>query len=98
MVLFSWHTFKQIIMKKAIKLPLLLLAVSLSVAACKGNQSGNSTDSAKVDSSSSMKSTADTTVKVDSVKATDTSAAKVDTVSKTVTKNTAVKKTKTTKQ
>jgi len=81
-------------MKKAFKLPLLAVAISLSVVACKGSKSGSSADSAKVDSSSSVKSTSDTTMKVDTVKpATDTSKAKVDTTSKTVTKTVDVKKT-----
>ncbi|TWI96319.1 hypothetical protein JN11_04053 [Mucilaginibacter frigoritolerans] len=80
-------------MKNAFKLPLLALAISLSVMACKGNKSGGAADSAKVDSSSSSVTKSDTTVKVDTVKpATDTSKAKVDTVSKTVTKATDVKK------
>jgi hypothetical protein len=80
-------------MKTAFKLPFLALAISLSVAACKGNKSGGSADSVKVDSSSSNVTKADTSVKVDTVKqATDTSKAKVDTVSKTVTKSTDVKK------
>jgi len=85
-------------MKNAFKLPLLALAISLSIAACKGKNSGGSVDSsgrdtAKVDSSTSMKTTSDTTIKTDSGKATDTSKAKLDTVSKTVTKHTEVKKT-----
>jgi hypothetical protein len=82
-------------MKKAFKLPFLALAVSLSVVACKGNKSGNSSDSAKVDSSSSIKSSTDTIVKVDTTKpATDTSKAKTDTVTKIVNKSVEVKKTK----
>jgi hypothetical protein len=82
-------------MKNAFKLPILALAVSLSIVACKGNKSGNSSDSAKVDSSSSVKSSTDSTVKVDTVKpATDTSKGKTDTVSKIVKKTTEVKKTK----
>jgi len=84
-------------MKNGFKLSFLALAVSLSIAACKGNGSANSADTAKdtskVNSSTSMKSTADTTIKIDSSKATDTSKAKLDTVSKSVTKHTVVKKT-----
>ena len=80
-------------MKNAFKISLLALAVSLSVAGCKGNKSGSNSDSAKMDSSSSIKSSTDTSVKVDSVKATDSTTAKVDTVSKTVNKKTETKKT-----
>lgn len=80
-------------MKNSFKITLLAIAVSLSFAACKGNKSAGDSDSAKVDSSSSTKTTADTSMKIDTVKpATDTSKAKVDTVSKTVTKTTDVKK------
>ena len=80
-------------MKNAFKIPFLALAISLSMAACKGNKSSIATDSVKVDSSSSTKMTSDTTVKVDTTKrATDTSKAKVDTTSKTVTKTSEVKK------
>jgi hypothetical protein len=80
-------------MKSAFKLPFIALAISLSVMACKGNKSGGSADSVKVDSSSSSVTKADTSIKVDTVKqSTDTSKAKIDTVSKTVTKSTDVKK------
>ncbi len=79
-------------MKKTIKLPLLALFISLSIVACKGNGSGNSADSAKVDSSTSIKSTTNATVKVDTVKPADTSKMKMDTVSKS-TQKTEVKKT-----
>ena len=81
-------------MKNSFKTAFLAIAVSLSLAACKGNKSGSATDSAKVDSSSSSsKTTSDTTRKIDTVKAaTDTSKAKIDTVSKVVTKTTDVKK------
>jgi thiamine biosynthesis lipoprotein ApbE len=81
-------------MKKAIKLSVVACAIALSFAACGGKKSGSDADSVKTDSSSSMKSTSDTTVKVDTAKkATDTSAAKVDTVSKTMKKTSEVKKT-----
>jgi hypothetical protein len=83
-------------MKNASNFPLLALAISLSIVACKSSHSGNAADSAqkeKADSSISMKSTTDTTVKTDSSKATDTSKAKLDTVSKTITKHTVIKKT-----
>jgi len=80
-------------MKNAFKLPFLTLAISLSIMACKGNKSGGSADSTKVDSSTSSVTKSDTSVKVDTVKAaTDTSKAKIDTASKTVTKSTNVKK------
>jgi hypothetical protein len=80
-------------MKNPFKLSLLTVFIALSAVACKGHSSGGSPDSAKVDSSSSMKSTTDTTVKVDSSRVTDTSKMKTDTVGKTVTKSTEVKKT-----
>ena len=80
-------------MKKAFRTALLVVTVSLSVAGCKSNKSGSAADSVKVDSSSSVKSSSDSTMKTDTVKpATDTSEAKVDTTSKTVTKSTEVKK------
>jgi|GEM_PF-1561232 len=83
-------------MKNAFKLSLLAPAVAITMAACTGGGTGNSADSsknsAKVDSSSSMKSSTDTTIHADSIKATDTSKAKLDTTSKTVTKHTEVKK------
>ncbi len=86
-------------MKKTSRLPFLIIAVVLSVAACKGNKSGNSTDSAKVDSSTSIKSSTDTIKKVDIAKpATDTSKIKTDTVSKIVKKTTEVKKVKVKKE
>jgi len=86
------NIFKINIMKNTLKITLLALAVSFSVAACNGNKTGSSTDSAKVDSSSSsVKSTTDTTVKVDTAKAMDTS--KMDTTNKSTTKKTVVKKT-----
>ncbi len=80
-------------MKNSFKITLLAIVVSLSFAACKGNKSGGAADSAKVDSSSSTKTTSDTSMKIDTVKpATDTSKAKMDTVSKSVSKTTEVKK------
>jgi hypothetical protein len=86
-------------MKKTFRLPFLIIAVFLSLVACKGNQSGNSTDSAKVDSSTSIKSSTDTIKKVDTTKpATDTSKIKTDTVSKVVKKTTEVKKVKVKKE
>ncbi len=86
-------------MKNLFKIPFLALTISLSIVACKGNKSGSTADSAKVDSSSSSISKSDTTIKVDTIKpATDTSKAKIDTVSKTVTKTTDVKKSETKKE
>jgi hypothetical protein len=85
---------KNTTMKNAFKLPLLALGISLSMAACKGNNSAGSSDTAKTDSSTSVKTSSDTTVKVDTTKAaTDTTNAKTDTVTKTTeVKKTAVKK------
>ena len=79
-------------MKNAFKISLVAIVISLAVA-CKGNNSGGSSDSAKVDSSTSTKVDSSTSIKVDTTKpATDTSKMKTDTVSKTVTKKTEVKK------
>ncbi len=80
-------------MKNAFKLSVVAFAISLSLLACKGNKYGSNTDSAKIDSSTSIKTTTDTAVKVDTTKpATDTSKANTDTVTKIVKKST-VKKT-----
>lgn len=77
-------------MKTSFKLMLLAAAISLSAIACKGNRSATSGDTAKVDSSTSVKN--DSTVKIDTAKpATDTT--KKDTISKTTTKTTVTKKT-----
>jgi hypothetical protein len=83
-------------MKNYFKLPLIALALSLSLAACKGNKSGGSADSLKADSSS--------VTKIDSVVKSDTSkkdsskmisadtTKKIDTISKTAVKTTEEKK------
>jgi len=83
-------------MKKVFKLPFIVLAVALSVIACKGNKSANNADSAKTDSSSTQDTIkhSDTTLKIDTVKkATDTSDMKTDTVSKKIYSKTEIKKT-----
>lgn len=80
---------------KTNRIPILALALTFSLAACKGNKSGNSSDSTKVDSSSVTK--VDSTVKPDTSKkdsakmGADTSR-KVDTVTKSSVKTTEVKK------
>lgn len=80
------------IMKHTLKSSLVALTVVCSIAACKGNKSSGSADSAKNDTTTTVKKTADTSIIVDSVKpATDTSKAKMDTVSKVI-KTTEVKK------
>jgi len=53
-------------MKNHFKLSLVALALSLSFAACKGNKSGDTSDSTKTDSVSSTKT--DLTVKSDTGK------------------------------
>jgi hypothetical protein len=83
-------------MKNALKIPFIALAVALSVTACKGKKSSDPADSAKSDSSTTLKTTkhSDTVLKVDTVKpATDTSDMKTDTVSKKVSSKIEVKKT-----
>jgi predicted small lipoprotein YifL len=78
-------------MKNYFRLPLVALALSLSLAACKGNKSGSSADSSKTDSTTTTK--VDSTVKPDTAKK-DTSkmmgadTSKKDTVSKTTVKTT----------
>ena len=81
-------------MKNYFKLPLIAAALSLSLAACKGNSSSSSADSTSVDSSSTTQ--VDSTVKPDT--ATKDSAAmaagdttKKDTVNKTTVKTTVKK-------
>ncbi|QQL48389.1 hypothetical protein [Mucilaginibacter ginkgonis] len=82
-------------MKNLLRSSVAILVVSLSLAACSGNGSKDGSDTAKADSS--VKVTADSTVKTDTVKtdtaSVDTSNVKKDTISvkKTVTK-TSVKK------
>jgi hypothetical protein len=77
-------------MKKLLKGRLIMLALVLSFAACKGNKSAQKTDS--VSTQDTIKHT-DTTVKVDTIKsATDTSDMKTDTVSKTIHSKTEIKK------
>ena len=55
-------------MKNVFRFPIVAIAIALSVTACKGNKSGSAADSAKTDSSTSMKSSSDTTMKVDHCK------------------------------
>ncbi len=83
-------------MKNLIKLPFFALAISLSLAACKGNNSGGASDSTKVDSSTSTK----TTIKADTTANKDTSKMSMDTTKKKDTvkiKTTEVKKKETKK-
>jgi hypothetical protein len=88
-------------MKNQFKLPLIALAMSLSLAACKGNKSGGTADSLKADSSSVTK--VDSTVKPDTSKKDSSKMAagdttkKIDTVKKTTVKTTEEKKTSTKK-
>jgi hypothetical protein len=82
-------------MKTYIRLPLMAIALSLSIAACKGNKSANAADSTKLDSMSTTKvdsSVKRDTSKKDSLKTGDTTK-KVDTIKKTTVKTTEVKKT-----
>jgi hypothetical protein len=86
-LLLKYNILKINNMKTYVKLPLIALTLSLSIAACKGNKSGGNSDSSKTDSSA--------TTKVDSVVKPDTSikdTSKKDTVSKTVVKKTEEKK------
>jgi len=82
-------------MKTKTSIPLLAMALSFSLAACKGNQSGSSADSSRVDSSSVKKVDSfiqKDTLKRDSIKLADTAKKKMDTVSNTSVKTTEVKK------
>ncbi len=79
-------------MKTYIRLPLIAIALSLSMAACKGNKSPGAADSTtKTDSSS--KTVTDSTVKRDTSKMGGDTSKKVDTIKKTTVKTTEVKKT-----
>ncbi len=86
----------------------MVLAIAASaLTACGGNGKENKGDSTKVDSSVSVHSTVDTTIKTDTAAHVDTmglgdttvvAPASGDTVSRTITKKTVVKKTVTKKQ
>jgi hypothetical protein len=78
-------------MKNYFKLPLIAMAMSLSLAACKGNSSGSSADSSKVDSSSITK--VDSTVKPDTTKKDSAAMASGDTTKKDTIKKSSVKTT-----
>jgi len=83
-------------MKRTLSLPLLAVAILLSAVACKGNKSGDTSDSAKdsLKVDASVKTKTDTSVKSDTAKMrADTGNVKKDTVSKTTTKITVSKKT-----
>jgi hypothetical protein len=72
-------------MKTKTGISLLALALAFSLAACKGNHSGSSADSSRVDSSSVTRVDSimqKDTAKTDSMKMTDTSKKKADTVTK----------------
>jgi hypothetical protein len=83
-------------MKNYIKLLLVALALSLSLAACKGNKSGGSADSLKADSTSVTK--IDSTIEPDTSKKDSSkmisgdTTKKIDTISKTTVKTTEEKK------
>lgn len=87
--------FKIKTMKRKFSLPLLAVAISLSAVACKGNKTGNGSDSTKdsLKVDSSVKTKTDTSVKVDTAKMPGDTGVKKDTVSKTTTKTTVSKKT-----
>ena len=83
-------------MKNQFKLPLIALALSLSLAACKGNKSGGTADSLKADSTSVTK--IDSTIEPDTSKKDSSkmisgdTTKKIDTISKTTVKTTEEKK------
>jgi len=76
-----FYHFKKLTMKNAFKFAFLGLAITLSVAACKGNGSASTADSAKADSAAVVDSAkTDSAATVDSAKK--DSAATVDTAKK----------------
>jgi hypothetical protein len=95
LVISYYNTLTINTMKNYFRLSLVALALSLSLAACKGNKSGGSSDSSKTDSTTSTKT--DSTVKLDTTKKDSSKMSgdttKKDTVKKSVTKTTDVKKT-----
>lgn len=81
-------------MKKPFKLTFWMLVIALLMTGCKGNKSGNTTDSVKADSSSALKNSSDTTLEASGAKpAAETSHTKTDTLSKIIPQKTETKKT-----